>query len=87
MKTGITIYTFETLKYKNKVPKISIMNQKRLDNIFNNFFNKQKSKTSHETLANYNDNTLIAGGKNGLFYTHICYHTIYKALLDLIKQK
>ena len=72
MKTGITIYTFETLKYKNKVPKISIMNQKRLDNIFNNFFNKQKNKTSHETLANYNDNTLIAGGKKWfILYPHL----------------
>jgi hypothetical protein len=62
------------------------MNQKRLDNIFNNFFNKQKSKTSHETLANYVDNILISGGENASFYTHICYHTIYKALSELIKR-
>ena len=64
--------------------KFSIEN--KLDIIFNNFFNKQTSKTVHETLANYSNNTLIPGGDNGLFYTHICYHTIYNALLELTKQ-
>ena len=39
-----------------------------------------------KTIANYKNNKVIAGGENGLFYTHICYHTIYKALYELIKQ-
>lgn len=60
--------------------------QVKLDNLFNCFFYKKPSKTTHETLANYIDNRLIAGGENGFFYTHICYHTIYKALSELIKQ-
>lgn len=58
----------------------------KLDNIIKNFFNKQKHKTLHETLANYENNTLISGGENGSFYTHICYHTIYRALTELITQ-
>tara|TARA_B100000902_G_scaffold391200_1_gene441466 strand:+ start:3044 stop:3763 length:720 start_codon:yes stop_codon:yes gene_type:complete len=62
------------------------MNNKenQLNNIFNSFFYKQKHKTDHETLANYDDKTLIAGGSNGKFYTHICYHTMYRALLELL---
>jgi len=62
------------------------MDQNKLDNLFGTFFNKQKYKTSHETLANYADNSLIAGGENGSFYTHICYHTIHRALKELIDQ-
>lgn len=63
------------------------MSEHQLDKLFNNFFKKQKSKTSHETLANYSNDELIAGGENGLFYTHICYHTMYKALSKLIEQR
>ena len=62
------------------------MDKKKLDDLFNQFFNKQHIKTPHESLANYSDNTLISGGLDGSFYTHICYHTIYKALLELFKQ-
>ena len=58
----------------------------QLDKLFATFFNKKSSKTQHETLANYNDNELIPGGVDGIFYTHICYHTIYRALLELVKQ-
>lgn len=65
---------------------IGKMNNHKLDSIFHNFFIKQSSKSKGKTLANYNDNTLIPGGENGSFYTHICYHTIYKALFELIKQ-
>jgi predicted O-methyltransferase YrrM len=53
--------------------------------LINNFFEKKKTKTSHETLANYINGRLEAGGINGDFYTHICYHTIYNSLLELIK--
>ena len=66
------------------INKLNVDNKIKLDNIYNNFFNKPKFKTSHETLANYHDKTLIAGGTNGEFYTHICYHTIYRALLELL---
>ena len=64
----------------------NVARQVKLDNLFNSFFNKIPSKTSHNTLANYVDNRLIPGGENGSFYTHICYHTIYKALSELIKK-
>lgn len=63
----------------NKIDKLN-----KLNNLINSFFNKKKNKTSHETLANYNNNILIPGGKNGNFYTHICYHTITKALVELV---
>lgn len=62
------------------------MDKKKLDDLFNKFFKKQHIKTSNESLANYNDNTLISGGLDGTFYTHICYHTMYRALLELVKQ-
>ncbi len=73
-------------KYKMFNHNIGKMNNHELDSIFQNFFIKQSSKSKEKTLANYNDNTLIPGGENGSFYTHICYHTIYKALFELIKQ-
>jgi hypothetical protein len=57
-----------------------------VDNIINNFFSKQKTKTSHETLANYQED-LIPGGENGFFYTHINFHTIHNSLLWLLKKK
>ena len=50
------------------------------------FFKKVPQKTDHETLANY-ENKLEPGGDNGDFYTHINYHTMKQALLELIKQK
>ena len=59
----------------------------KLDKIYNNFFMKKPGKTSHETLANYDDNILIPGGNDGKYYTHINYHTTYKALHELIKQQ
>jgi len=63
------------------------MNQVKLDELYTKFFNKQKMKTSHETLAHYNDGKIIPGGDGGDYYTHICYKTIYRALSELIKQK
>ena len=59
----------------------------KLDNILDSFFNKIPCKTSHETLANYEKGVLEAGGTDGVFYTHICYHTVRKALFELIEQK
>jgi len=59
-----------------------------LNTLFNNFFKKQPVKTSHETLATYDDGSLISGGDNGSFYTHINYYTMKTALeklLDLSK--
>ena len=59
------------------------------ETIFSNFFHKKQTKTLHETLANYSDstdNSLIPGGDNGSFYTHINYHTMKQALIELIKQ-
>ena len=53
---------------------------------FDSFFNKKQFKTSHETLANYEDGSLTPGGDLGKFYTHINYHTIKQALNELIKQ-
>jgi hypothetical protein len=55
-------------------------------NLIDAFFNKQSQKTDHETLANYKDGNLVAGGANGDFYTHINYHTMKQALLELIQQ-
>ena len=40
----------------------NVARQVKLDNLFNSFFNKIPSKTSHNTLANYVDNRLIPGG-------------------------
>jgi len=54
--------------------------------LIDSFFQKKPNKTVHETLANYNDNKLEAGGKNGVFYTHINYHTIKQSLIELVKQ-
>ena len=57
----------------------------KIEKIFDNFFKKQKTKTNHETLANYNNNLLEAGANNGDFYTHFNYHTIKTSLFELIK--
>jgi hypothetical protein len=62
------------------------MNKSNVDTLIDTFFNKQPYKTSHETLANYDDG-LIPGGENGNFYTHINYHTIHNSLLCLLKKK
>jgi hypothetical protein len=56
------------------------------ETLFCSFFHKQETKTPHETLANYSDNSLIPGGDNGTFYTHINYYTMKQALIELIKQ-
>lgn len=72
--------------HSKNLKKFILSDENTLDHIMNNFFNKQAKKTSHETLGNY-DNVLVAGGENAKFYTHICYHTIYKALSELLKQK
>lgn len=55
-------------------------------NLVNSFFVKKDVKTPNETLANCKDNVLISGGENGLFYTHINYHTMLNSLLELIKK-
>ena len=55
--------------------------------LINDFFKKSPTKTSHETLANYDNNVLEAGGKNGAFYTHICFHTIRRALIELANKE
>lgn len=62
------------------------MNNKLVDNLIHTFFDKKTQKTSHETLANCED-CLIPGGENGLFYTHITYHTMYNSLIWLLKKK
>ena len=36
-------------------------------------------------MANYENNRLKVGGEHGLFYTHICYHTIFRALNKLLQ--
>ncbi len=57
-------------------------------NYYDKFFYKQISKTSHETLANYANGNLIPGGTNdeivGCYYTHINYHTMKRALVELV---
>jgi hypothetical protein len=61
------------------------MSEKIVADIIDSFFFKKRTKTPHESLANYSDGTLVAGGEKGEFYTHICYHTIKQSLLELIK--
>jgi hypothetical protein len=61
-------------------------NEQIISNLIDSFFDKQPKKTEHETLANYNNGNLEAGGENGDFYTHINYHTMKQSLLELIKQ-
>jgi len=53
---------------------------------FNTFFKKQPIKTSHERLANYDSGLVVSGGEHGRFYTHINYHSMNLALLELIQQ-
>lgn len=60
-------------------------NLDRLNTLFNNFFKKQTTKTSHETLATYDDGSLISGGENGSFYTHINYYTMKTVLEKLLE--
>ena len=56
--------------------------------LYDDFFYKKLEKTSHETLANYNDDTMVPGGcfKEDCYYTHINYHTMKKALELLIEK-
>lgn len=61
-------------------------NEQIIFNLIDSFFNKKDQKTAHETLANYNNGNLEAGGNNGDFYTHVNYHTMKQSLLELIKQ-
>jgi hypothetical protein len=58
---------------------------KLITNMIDKYFNKPVTKTGHETLAHYDNDIMIAGGSDGKFYTHINYHTIHNALLELIK--
>lgn len=61
------------------------------ENMYNNFFNKVNNKTSHETLCNLEDGTLVPGMVNNniksikSFYTHINYHSMKKALYEILK--
>ena len=59
-------------------------NKELVISLINDFFKKQKTKTNSETLANYSNNILEAGGKNGDFYTHINYHTMSRSLMELL---
>ena len=56
----------------------------RVIELIDSYFQKLPNKTSNNTLANYNDR-VEAGGSNGNFYTHINYHTMKQALLELVK--
>lgn len=59
--------------------------QTKVCEIIDTFFRKSPVKTGHETLANYSNGSYEPGGINGKFYTHINYHTIKTALLELSK--
>ena len=61
-------------------------NEQIIFNLIDSFSNKKDQKTGNETLANYINGNLEAGGNNGDFYTHINYHTMKQSLLELIKQ-
>lgn len=61
------------------------MSEKKLYDLFNSHFFKKPNNTGHEGLANYDDSSLVPGGEDGAFYTHINYHTMYQSLLELIK--
>ena len=63
------------------------MSEKKLYDLFNSHFFKKPNNTGHEGLANYADSTLVPGGEDGEFYTHINYHTMYQSLLELIKNE
>jgi hypothetical protein len=61
-----------------------------IEKVFDRFFFKKLTKTSHESLCNLN-NKLIPGyillkNENG-FYTHICYYTMKEALRLLTLKK
>lgn len=55
-----------------------------MEEMFDSFFRKSAIKTNHETLGNYSDKSLIAGGYNAEYYTHINYHTMKQALIELL---
>lgn len=55
--------------------------------LIDQFFTKEAIPSSHTTLANYENGTLVAGGQQGQYYTHICYHTIQRALLELARSE
>lgn len=62
------------------------MHNETFCSIYDTHFHKVLNKTSHETLANYNNqDTLVPGGNYGDFYTHVNYHTIRKALSLLLE--
>lgn len=59
------------------------------ETIFPGFFFKKSHKTSHETLYNSENGTLISGfipstSSENFYYTHICYHTMFKSLECLL---
>ena len=64
---------------------IKLNERKKVVDLIDSFFSKKTKKTLHESLANYSNGSLVAGGVKGDFYTHICYHTIKQSLLELIK--
>lgn len=61
------------------------MTTEKLDSLFHSFLVKLDKKTPDTTLACYGD-LIIPGGDYGIFYTHICYYTMYEALIQLNKQ-
>lgn len=83
-KFNITDTVFLDEYFSNIINKIKINDFFTI--IYPRFFKKQKCRTSHETLANYDNNVLIPGGAKGLYYTHINYHTIKNALLEIVNK-
>ncbi len=57
----------------------------KIISLVNNHLTKDNKKSIGKTLAHYDDNLLIPGGDSGLYYTHINYHTIKQALIELNK--
>lgn len=56
-----------------------------MDSLYDSYFNKPSSKTPHETLANYYDKEdKSPGALDGHYYTHVNYHTIRRALEELL---
>ena len=52
--------------------------------LYNDYFKKQLRHTAHECLASYENGTVISGGDNGIFYTHINYYTMKRALTEIL---
>ena len=52
----------------------------QIEVLLGTFFNTPRVKTSHETLANDD-------GEGGVFYTHVCFHTMKRALVEMVRKK